>query len=94
MAKKPASKKKPAAKKVPAKKVEVKVVQEITVFEQKVLDQVDVLLNDDCHITLECEGRNISIKKNTDVLNLVRTYEVLNLYGTKSGCPVRLLNIR
>ena len=83
--------KKPAAKKAPVK---VKVVKEITVFEQKVLDQVQVLFKEDLTVILECEGRNITVKKSSDVLDLVRNFGALNLYGMKSGCAARTVQIR
>ena len=97
MAKKPVVKKKPAVKKSPkaaVKKVEPKKVEVLTTFESKVLVQVGLLFKDNYNVHLECVDRNISIKKNTDVLSLLRTHEALNLYGMKSGCPVRAVQIR
>ena len=95
MAKKAAVKKKavkkPAVKKAPVK---AKVAKEISVFEQKVLDQVQVLFKEGLTVILECEGRNITIKKSSDVVELVRTFGALNLYGMKSGCAARTVQIR
>ena len=90
MAKKAAVKKSTPA----IKPVKIKVVKEITVFEQKVLDQVQVLFKEDLTVILECEGRNITVKKLSDVVELVRTFDVLNLYGMKSGCAIRTVQIR
>ena len=88
--KKDAVKKKPVAKKAAVAKVEVK----ITVFEQKVLDQSKILFKDQYAVILQCEGRNITVKKPEDVIDFVRNYDVINLYGTKSGCPIKTVHIR
>ena len=94
MAKKAAVKKKPAKVTPAVKPVKVKVVKEISGFEQKVLDQVQVLFKEDFTVILECEGRKITVKKSSDVLDLVRNFGALNLYGMKSGCAVQTIQIR
>lgn len=88
---------KKAPKKVAPKKAEVKKAPAKIVpseFELKVLDQVKLLHKEDYHIILECEGRKITIKKDTDLISLLRTYKCLNLIGCKSGCAARTIEVR
>ena len=83
-----------AAKKkaAPKKKAPVKIVP--SAFELKVLDQVKLLQKEDYHIILECEGRKITIKKETDLVSLLRAYKCLNIIGCKSGCAAVTLQVR
>ena len=87
-----AAKKKAAPKKVEVKKAPAKIVH--SEFELKVLDQVKLLQKEDYHIILECEGRKITIKKDTDLVSLLRTYKCLNIIGCKSGCSAVTIQVR
>ncbi len=94
MAKKPTVKKN-AKKQTVKKSAPVKAeVKKVTVIEQNILDSVHSLLKEGYHTTLECEGRKITIKKDTDVLSIIRKYQAMNLTGCKSGCPARAIQIR
>ena len=81
-----------AKKRAKAKKAPAKIVP--SVFELKVLDQVKLLQKEDYHIILECEGRKITIKKDTDLVSLLRTYKCLNIIGCKSGCSAVTIEVR
>ena len=96
-AKKKAAPNKAPVKKAPVNKAEVKKAPAKivpSVFELKVLDQVKLLQKEDYHIILECEGRKITIKKDTDLIMLLRTYKCLNIIGCKSGCSAVTIEVR
>ncbi len=84
--------KKAAPKKAEVKKAPAKIVH--SEFELKVLDQVKLLQKENYHITMECEGRKITIKKDTDLVSLLRTYKCLNIIGCKSGCSAVTIQVR
>lgn len=84
--------KKAAPKKAEVKKAPAKIVP--SVFELKVLDQVKLLQKDNYHIILECEGRKITIKEDTNLVELLRAYKCLNIIGCKSGCSAKTIQVR